>query len=98
MSEWIKMKPKFCPDDTVIAIEVDNTALQYGKKYKVRKENSDDTKTRLSKEFRSEGEFVYLEGISGGWYPNRFKLDTGPSEEVLSKEKVAGKSRRMLRI
>ena len=90
---------KFCPEDTVIATVVDNTALQYGKKYKVRKENSDDARI-LPKEFRSEGEFVFLEGISGGWYPNRFKLDTdGLPEEGSSKEKEAGKPRRrMLRI
>ena len=88
---------RFISGDTVIATEVDNTALQYGKKYKVRKENSDDARI-LCKEFRSEGEFVFLEGISGGWYPNRFKLDTAPSEEVLSKKETGKPRRRMLRI
>jgi len=84
---------RFNSGDTVIAIEVNGGGcpLQYGKKYKIRK----DTRI-LSKEFLSEGEFIFLEGISGGWYPSRFKLDTGPLEEVLRKE--TGKPRRMLRI
>ena len=95
MSEWVKIKPKFCQGDTVIAITVDGTSLRYGKKYKIRKPDIDDIPLGIG----SEEDYVSLEGISGGWYPYRFKLDTDGLPEVPSKEKEAGKPRRrMLRI